>query len=179
VISLNLAMLLAAIIGAVPAPLTLALVALVPLGWIGAELHLDDRRTWTQETDSTAWHGADIDELPHPRQSLLPVRQSPTDLPDRWDTAGLAAVELGSRARHASTVVAQTAMDYRPLHLRTVGEVTEEFERIVGVEFGAQRCDSCTVGRDGEQQHVSCNGCSCPCTVVAPAEEYAVAGGTR
>jgi hypothetical protein len=120
--------------------------------------------------------------LPPPRWDLaeLPVRQSPSDLPARWDTAGLAAVELGSRARHACAMVAETALDYRPLHLRL--DITQEFKRIVATEFGAQRCDSCTVGWPGEPQHVSCPGCSCPCTVVAlPAgvEGHAIAGRTR
>lgn len=122
--------------------------------------------------------------LPPPRWDLaeLPMRQSPSDLPDRWAIAGLAAVELRSRARHASAVIADTPPSYVGRHLRPIGEVTEEFARIVAAEFGAQRCDSCTVGWPGEPQHVSCPGCSCPCTVVAlPAgvEGHAIAGGTR
>lgn len=74
--------------------------------------------------------------------------------------------------------------EYRPRHRQSVGEVTQEFRRIVAAEFGAQRCDSCTVGRDGEPSHISCVGCSCPCTVVEPlpagVEGHSIgAGATR
>lgn len=152
-------------------------VALIPM-WLIVEYLIVDAAEAAEAADlrrlADMFAPADPrDAMPPPRDDL-PRRLSPTDLPARWDTAGLAAVELGSRARHASTAIAETAPDYRPLHLRL--DITQEFKRIIGVEFGAQRCDSCTVGWDREPTHASCPGCSCPCTVV---DEYAMAGGTR
>lgn len=72
---------------------------------------------------------------------------------------------------------------YRGRHYLEPGAFTEEFNRIVVAEFGAQRCDSCATGWDPEPAHASCVGCSCPCSVVEPLPEgvegHAIAGATR
>jgi hypothetical protein len=60
----------------------------------------------------------------------------------------------------------QQAGEYQPRHA-AVGEVTQEiriqFAALISDQFGTPKCDSCAVGRDGEHQHQSCVGCSCPC----------------
>jgi hypothetical protein len=175
-ISLTFAMLLAAI----PAPLTLSLLAVVPVGSIVLDLHLADRRAWVAETESDAWHAGALDDpLPHARQSLMPMRQSPSDLPDRWDTAGLAAVELGSRARHrlgeAVGTDAQRARWNTPtgqfwLIVEALGDLDEP-------------CSHCAAPEEGERPHAGCPGCCCPCgdppPLPAGVEGHAIAGRTR
>lgn len=158
-------------------PAILCLVGAVLVGAIPLQLHLDTRRAWADE--AATWHSPGLTDLPR-RAPVEPeddeqIGRPPTELLERV----LDGLRRWNGPRHASDVVAATPLDYKPLHLRSVGEVTEEFARIVAVEWGAQRCDSCTVGRDGEPSHVSCVGCSCPCGTALPegVDGYAIAGG--
>lgn len=154
------------------------LLCLVGAGAFGATvIHLDKRaeRDRADEERMTA-------PLPHARQSLMPVRdayparQSPTDLAAvylpamyhaepvpgmRWMTEGY--LFNHPRMLSWSTIKARLERERR-------GTPTQEFDRIMAVEFEDWRCESCLTGRDGERQHQSCASCSCPCSVPALAE---------
>lgn len=159
------------------------------LGAIPLQLHVDTRRSWAAEMETWRSRGP----LPPAREELTGLPRRAPVQPQDDEQAGRPSTELVERVlvalrqwepRHASDVPADTPVAYVGRHAAAVlGEVTQEFRRIMAVEFGAQRCDSCTVGYDWEPRHVSCVGCSCPCTIVDPLPEgvdgYAIAGVTR
>lgn len=99
-----------------------------------------------------------------------PVRQTPTDLqaayedvPPPWPWRSL-PLEYGLRDRFDRYEV-MGVNRIRSIAEILPGDVTQEFRRIVEASFGTEdwKCPSCTVGRDGEDQHVSCPGCACHC----------------
>jgi hypothetical protein len=159
--------------------LVFSVLALIPLGSIPLQLHLDTRRAWAAEMET--WHGADVEALPAPRVDLtFPLPVSPMDLPARWDTQALASVELvNSRARHrigeAPGTVAQRARWNTP-----TGQFWLIVEQLGDLE---EPCSHCAAPEDGERPHAGCPGCACPCSTAPPlpagVEGHAIAGRTR
>jgi hypothetical protein len=159
--------------------LVFSVLALIPLGSIPLQLHLDTRRAWAAEMET--WHGANVEALPAPRVDLAyPLPVSPMDLPARWDTQALASVELvNSRARHRIGEAPGTAAQRARWNTPT-GQFWLIVEQLGDLE---EPCSHCAAPEDGERPHAGCPGCACPCSTAPPlpagVEGHLIGGRTR
>lgn len=153
-------------------------VALIPMALIVEFLIVDAAEAADLPRLAATFAPADPRDAMPPLSDDLPRRLSPSDLPARWDTDGLAATELGSRARHrlgeARGTVAQQARWNTP-----TGQFWLIVEQLGDLD---EPCSHCAAPEDGERPHAGCPGCCCPCgTPPLPegVDGYAIAGATR
>lgn len=163
--------------------LVFSVLALIPLGSIPLQLHLDTRRAWAAEMET--WHGADVEALPEPRVDLaFPVPVSPMDLPARDATftyQGPSRVrEVVGRHRLGGEAGAPGTVAQRARWNTPTGQFWLIVEQLGDLE---EPCSHCAAPEDGERPHAGCPGCACPCSTAPPlpagVEGHLIGGRTR